>query len=90
MNMSIPVLSTWAVGILNGYKKNESALPRSITYTTMSLATVLTSFKAMGSISQLKYPILPPSNLGSIMCITAVGIGSVYCMGSQVGKALAK
>jgi hypothetical protein len=90
MNMSIPVLSTWAVGILNGYKKNEGLLPRSIPYTTMSLATVLTSFKVMTSISQLKYPISPHPNFGSVMCVTALGIGSIYCMGNQVGKALAK
>ncbi len=88
--MYIPVLSTWVVGILNGYKKNESSLPKGIPYTTMSIATVLSSFKAMGSISQLKYPILPPPNPGSIIFIAALGIGSVYCMGNQVGKALAK
>ncbi len=87
--MSISILSTWVVGILNGYKKNEESLPKAIPYTTMSLATTLTSFKVINNIPKLSVISLTHT-FGSVLLITALGIGSVYCMGNQVGKALAK
>ena len=74
------VFTTWGVGALQGFTHKENVVPTSVKYTTMSVATGLSLIKA---IPQVKKPI----DLGGALIAIPLLIGSVFCLGTQMGKA---
>ncbi len=84
--MTIPNFSVWFIGLINGYKKEEDKLPNSIKYGTMGITTTINMIKFTGTI---KPPIINP---GSILASMFIGVplvtGSVFCLGSFLGKAV--
>lgn len=83
---SVPILSTWVVGIINGIKREET-LPNNIKYGTMGLSSGIMWFK-------LFYQVLPehiPKNIMTPLLSATVGapfiIGTTFCLGTYAGRA---
>jgi hypothetical protein len=80
--MSISLISNWLVGVINGYSSKENGLPASIKYTTISLASMISGFKMIE-------PKMPPSIvLTSFFIISPLMVGSLFCIGTQMGKGI--
>jgi len=83
--MAYIVFSSWAVGILNGYNKDNNPLDKSIPYSILAMTNVMTAFKVIGSIN--KPVLIPATIIGSFIGATIL-TGGVYCSGNFLGKAL--
>ncbi len=84
--MTIPNFSVWFIGLMNGYKKEEDKLPKSITYGAMGITTAINMIKFTGTIKP------PITNPGSILASMFIGVplvsGSIFCLGNFLGKAV--
>lgn len=84
--MPLAWISTWAVGIINGYQHKENRLPASYKYGIISLASGLNIIKALGRQS------IPIANPNSLLIGLFVGIpfiaGSMFCTGNMLGKSI--
>ena len=80
--MSLSLITTWAVGMLNGYTSKENGLPASIKYTTISITSILSGFRMIE-------PKMPSSLvLTSFFIISPLMVGSLFCIGTQIGKGI--
>jgi hypothetical protein len=85
---SLSIFSTWGIGVLHGYKPKEKEIPRSITYSTIGITSMLYSIKAIGNAPLPLKNIKPTTILGGILVFIPMKVRSVFCVGHQVGKAI--
>jgi hypothetical protein len=77
--------SSWAVGILNGYNKDNKPLDAVIPYSILSMTDVIATIKVLGTINKpISWPL---AFTGSFMGATIV-TGCIYCTGNLLGKAI--
>jgi hypothetical protein len=82
--MNIATITTWAVGLINGYKQKENGLPNQIIYGTMGAASIVNMMKVIG-VSTLK----PPGILmGGLFIGVPLVVGTTFCVGHHFGKAI--
>ena len=80
--MSISLISNWLIGVLNGYTSKENGLPTSIKYSTISIASMISGFRMIE-------PKMPPSLvLMSFFVVSPLMVGSLFCIGTQMGKGI--
>jgi hypothetical protein len=80
--MSISLISNWLIGVLNGYTSKENGLPASIKYSTISIASMISGFRMIE-------PKMPPSLvLMSFFVVSPLMVGSLFCLGTQMGKGI--
>ncbi len=80
--MSLSLITNWLVGVLNGYTSKENGLPASIKYSTISIASIISGFRIIE-------PKMPPSIvLMSFFVISPLMVGSLFCIGTQMGKGI--
>lgn len=77
-------ISTFSVGVCNGYKP----LPRSIKYGTMGLTTGVSIIVSLVNINPSKRPLNLGIHLALASIIIPFGVGSIFCLGNFVGKAI--
>ena len=84
--MSLPLITTWLTGAINGYTLKEDGLPANIKYSVMGLTTGIHIIKGFG---QIKLPVVKPgSTLAGLFIGIPLVIGVNFCVGNYLGKAI--
>jgi hypothetical protein len=92
--MSLSLLTNWAVGLINGYKKTDGGLPNNIKYGTMGITTSVAMFKTMANWdtpvakSIMSAPITPGQKLFGLFIGVPFVMGMNFCVGHHMGKAV--
>jgi hypothetical protein len=84
--MSLSIFTNWAVGAINGYKQKENGLPNGIKYGTLGLSTLVGTIKVLGS--EFSPSVRPAHRLAGIFIGVPVLVGTTFCLGHHLGKAV--
>ena len=92
--MSLSIFTTWAVGLINGYKQQENGVPNGIKYGTMGITTsiamlkTLANFDTPASKNLLSSTITPGQKLFGLFVGVPLVMGMNFCVGHHMGKAI--
>jgi hypothetical protein len=85
--MFFPVLIPYGAGLMNGYTKKEGGLPRTTTYTILSLSSAVGFLRGVQSV-KLPFYTGPSQALATLALMVPLVVGTSFCSGLHFGKAL--
>ena len=87
--MSLSLFTNWAVGVINGYKQKENALPNGIKYGTIGVTTTVAMIKTLADFDT---PNIIKMTSGQKLAGLFIGVplvmGMNFCVGHHMGKAI--